>query len=337
MKTCLHTAIIGTGLACKHLMLPALLQLPRLFKVVALCNPHLERAREVAQAAQIEPEFFDDVETMFNRVSLDAAVVTVPISASAPVSQTALRHKVSVLQLKPAAADSDSASASIQMAQANSAVFMVGENYRYHAEYKQMRTFVEQGVVGQPRFYHFNDLHLTRPGSRWFTSWRMEDLASGGYLVDGGVHAIAALRQVINNPIHTVQALSTSIASEFSSRLDNLLLLNLTFSDGFLGQAMLSNAAVEQETRRHKVFGDDGTIALLIKERRIELWPAHGDPQELYSAPPHDDDYLLMFNDFYQYAVNNVVPTSTAEDALVDLQVIEAALKSAHSGLPVSL
>jgi predicted dehydrogenase len=274
---------------------------------------------------------------MFDQASLDAVVVMTPISALAPVSQAALRCKIPVLQFKPAAADSASASESIRLAQANNVVFMVGENYRYHREYKQMRAFVEQGVLGQPRFYHFNDLHLTGSGSKWFTTWRKEDLASGGYLVDGGVHAVASIRQISGSPIRIVQALSASIASEFSNRLDNLLLLNLTFADGFIGQAMLSNAVVEQETRRHKIFGDQGTLALLIKERRIEFWPAHGEPCVLFTAAPHDDDYLLMFNDFYRYVVDGITPASTAEDALIDLQVIEAGLRSARLGMPVTL
>lgn len=336
-KQRIRIGIIGTGLACQQLILPALLQLPDLFELISLCNPDLSKAQSVAQAGNLETQFFTDHQVMLDQADLDSVVVTVPISQLAAVSQSALRHKTSVLQLKPVAADTVAASISIQLAQENGVVFMVGENYRYHTEYQQMQTFVKQGLIGQPRFYHLNDLHLTNPNSRWFTSWRKEELTSGGYLVDGGVHAVAAVRQVIGSPIHTVQAISTSVASEFSNSLDNTLLMNLVFSDGFIGQVMLGNASVEQETRRHKVFGDQGTLALLVKERRIEIWTGHGESRALFTAAPHDDDYILMFNDFYQFLVSGKTPTSTTEAAFIDLKVIEAGLQSAHSGMPVSL
>ena len=74
-------------------------------------------------------------------------------------------------------------------------VWMVAENWRYEEAFERAAALVHDGAIGQVLTVHFTYFVNMRPGNKYYAStWRRSGQFQGGFLLDGGVHFVAAMR-----------------------------------------------------------------------------------------------------------------------------------------------
>lgn len=331
--------VIGTGLVFKHFHLPVLQNMQDCFEIIALCNRTETKAEKIAKEIPGSPKIFKRHLDLLKDTNIDTVLVTVPIYKTNEIVIDSLNHGKNVIQEKPISDDIGSAEVSIKLAKERKLRLMVGENFRYKPEFSQINSLMKEGLIGNPKIYRLNDLHYTYPGGIWSqTNWRKEGKHKGGYLLDGGSHIIAGMRETVKSEVKTVHGLTSSFNPSLLSNQSDALLLHLVFENGMIGEMALGYGAVDREARLPKVYGDKGTLVLRASKKIIEFWPIDKDAEPTaISVTETDDDFTLQWKDFYQSLCNRTAPYSTAEDALIDLRILFAGIDSANSGKVVKL
>jgi len=326
---------IGPGLAFQGLHVPIFKAYPEQFEVVGVCGRTIERASEAAhqvgQALGYQPEVFASALALLDRPGIDAVDVAVPIHLTAGYVRQALLAGKHVFAEKPVAASVEEGLELVHLAQQQGRVLFIGENFRYQSRFEQAHALVERGLVGEPILYLLNDLHDTDPNSSYpARSWRRAGAHHGGYLVDGGVHTVAGMRSMTRRRITRLSALSASFHPEWLSQQDDTLLINLSFSDGLVGQLNLGYGVVERESRQARLYGREGT--LVLRSTGIEIWRRSQDqPAESIPLEDNGPGFREEWLDFYAMLVDSRPWQDTALESLRDLQVVLLGMQAART------
>ena len=329
----IRIGVIGTGLVFKHNHLPLLKQMSEKFKIVSLCNPHAEKAQQIAKENALDVSIYTDHIKMLKQVDMDAVLVSVPIPLLSSITNDALLAGKHVFQEKPISVNVKSGAQSIELAKKKKVTLMIGENFRYRPEFSQIHQIVKSGLIGVPKVYRLNDMHYTYPGGQWSqTPWRIIGKHDGGYLIDGGSHIIAGMRETVKSKVVMIHGLTTSFNPKLLSNQEDTLLLNLVFENGLIGQIALGYGAIDHDARKPKVYGTDGTLILDAGKKLIEFYPVAKSAQVQAFPLQTADDFMLQWVDFYNAVTSRAKIYSTPEDALVDLMILDAGRKSAKTG-----
>jgi predicted dehydrogenase len=330
--TKVRLGVIGVGLAFRELHLPVLVSKTSGFEIVALTSRSVESARRVAAdlkvATGIEPAVFASYQELLASGICEAVDIAVPIALTAQVVRAALEAGCHVFAEKPLADTVAECRSLIAMARSRAVTLMVGENFRYQPRFRQCRRLVSQGVIGRPILYRLNDMHYTALDSKYAsTSWRLEGQHRGGYLVDGGTHIVAGMRVMVDSPVTEVHGLSACLNPALSNGQPDTLLLQIRFENGVIGQMTLGYSGTDRESRKPKIYGDAGTLVLFSDH--IEAWMSTGEVRTIpLESTGHG--FEEEWADFHAAITKGASPAGTAEEALLDLAVIEAGLTAAQ-------
>jgi len=144
MKPKLRVAVAGAGFA-SGLHLSGWKRLQNA-EVVAICDPSEDKARARAQEFGVR-EVFSDCETMLATVAPDAIDIVAPMAAHVPLCHLAAQRGVHILCQKPLA---PSAAEAVALARAleGRVRLMVHENWRFRAQYRQVKRWLDAGELG---------------------------------------------------------------------------------------------------------------------------------------------------------------------------------------------
>lgn len=309
------------------------------FEIVALSSRSVESARraaaELKAATGAVPAVFASYQELLASGMCEAVDIAVPIALTAEIARAAIDAGCHVFAEKPLADTVAEFRNLIGMARSRAVTLMVGENFRYQARFRQCRRLVNQGVIGRPIVYRLNDMHYTALDSKYAsTSWRRQGQHRGGYLVDGGTHIVAGMRVMVGSPVTEVHGLSACLNPALSNGQPDTLLLQLRFENGVVGQLTLGYSGIDRESRKPKIYGDAGTLVLFSDH--IEAWMPTGEVRTM----PLDSmghGFEEEWADFHAAVTERAEPAGTAEEALLDLAVIEAGLAAAQQRRSVPL
>ena len=165
--------------------------------VVAVADPHLERAVAFAERHDVE-HVFDDAAALLALDAVDAVYIGVPNHLHASLARAALEAGKHTLLDKPFALSGAEAREVIAVAEASGLSFMLGMNQRFSREVQTARALVADGALGD--VYHVKAYWRRRAGipriGSWFTH---RSQAGGGSLLDIGVHMLDAALFVLDD------------------------------------------------------------------------------------------------------------------------------------------
>jgi predicted dehydrogenase len=328
----IRLGIIGTGIAARVLHWPALEKLRDQFEIVALANRTLSKAADFAEAIGTRPRITSDYREMLSWPEVEAVDIAVPIVMSAMVAKEALQAGKHVIVEKPIAATVAAARSVVAEARRHpNLVLLVAENVRYESRLRVAQRFLEEGRIGHVVMIHTDVLAPLDPASDIAgRPWRMYPEHLGGYLSDGGVHRTAALHMLAGR-VSLVQGLVTSF--DRNRHPTDTLLANLLFTSGVVGHLTYSVGAHGSEPAPVRVYGSRGSLTAHYD--RIVLATSEGEEET--SVPPSPTGFELEFADFYRSITEGRAPEASPQDALDDLEVIDAVLRSAHKGQVIRL
>lgn len=335
-----NVGFIGGGLAMRDLHVPALRSLGLIERVTRVATSNCESARAAAEWLHTQGAdqcMACDVDEVLADPNVAMVLIAVPIEFSEAIARRVLEAGKPALVEKPIATTTAAAVDLLQLARRNDVPLLAGENFRFKPEFARMRALASQGVVGQVKILYWNDLHFTPDSGKYAqTSWRIAGRHRGGYLIDGGTHIVAGLRQMTGAAVTSVHALATA-SQDYLSQQEDTLLMNLAFDDGTIGHLALGYGVYDPDARRPKLCGDTGTLALL--DDGIYLVDTEGSrkvaAREGGAGFVEEWQLLQQAVEGDGEAVRRTFAMTL--ESIKDLQLIECALLSSKSGQRVDL
>ena len=313
--------IIGTGLAARKLHWPALKKLPAKFKIAAVCNHTEQKARSFARLVGGVPYVLDYHELLDNR-QIEAVDIVLPIELNHIVTCAALEAGKHVIVEKPLAYNLIEARKMLSFPEIYpDQVMMVAENFRYKPSLLRIAEIINLGKIGVPYSVLWNNLFMvdeTNPYAK--TRWRIEHKHPGGFITDGGVHNIAAIRDLFGD-ISWGQALTNRINPAIGE-IDSFSFQFKTVQNvtGVLNIFLSANG---QSENRLIILGTTGS--LVSEGNKITLMRSGHDDRE--EAIEDDGGYQGEFADFHAAIRDGGKPISTFAEAYKDLETILTVIK----------
>ncbi|KAI9105521.1 hypothetical protein DFS34DRAFT_15811 [Phlyctochytrium arcticum] len=381
----IQVAIIGAGIFAKECHLPTILNFPEQYHLKAIYSRSQKSAQELADLIPSTythgtPAVYHDVpesterslDALLTRKDIEAVTVCLPIAMQPAVVGRALKAGKHVLSEKPVSATVADGYQAIKQHQetCSKLIWNVAENWRCEDAVDYAATLCRDLGHGAVRTFALTCLREQREENKYVqTGWRTGkgSTVPGGFLLDGGVHWVAALRAVIGvgdgeKPGWTIDRVNAfgNLWQEYCAPMDSLnaiAQLTRTGSDIELhqrpnGTITINFASSGQPSETTlKVICETGTVHLTQQvdpsSRHFRVWftsvggavsaektfPYKGVENEFKvfgqsirtRKPKHVSEIAsYLSNATGQYGQLNAL------EALVDVAVIEACLKSAE-------
>ncbi|KAJ4479354.1 hypothetical protein J3R30DRAFT_3477681 [Lentinula aciculospora] len=208
-------AILGAGLFVGEAYLPALATLGSISPSLKAVYSRSEKSSsETAQNATrilglpSSPDIYFDgdhpnnLDGLLRRPDIAAVIIALPITIQPNIVMKCLLAGKHVLSEKPVAPDVARGLKLLRDAepicQQGGLVWRVAENFETEPVYRAAGEAVRSGKIGNVLFFKASVVNYIDKTSKWYkTPWRTVPDYQGGFLLDGGVHTIAALRTIL--------------------------------------------------------------------------------------------------------------------------------------------
>ncbi|KAL5686606.1 hypothetical protein EMGR_002649 [Emarellia grisea] len=327
-------AIIGSGIFAREEHLPAV-QAAKDFQLKAVYSRSLKSAQDLASGTTGVDLYSEDsgpgkgYADLLARDDIAAVVIALPILVQPDFIRKALTAGKHVLSEKPIAKDIATARDLVQWYHANidtrKTLWAVAENFRYMTKF--LRTAEEVQKLGRVKNFRVNFHALVSTDSKYFSKlYRLRSTSHdylGGFILDGGVHVVAALRLILgsNDPVATISAQSC-LQQQHLPPLDTVNAVMKTKS-GATGVLSLSFGSAFDDS----VFEFDcegGVVALNSDTLTIK-----GESNELAFDGRGVSREVAVFATTIASG-GSVDKRQSPEEALADLEIMEKMLTSAR-------
>lgn len=327
----IRLAILGSGIFARDAHLPALKMLSDTYEVVALYSRNHETATALAATLPGQVATYTDLTPLLARTDIEAVDIILPISTQPSVIEAALRAGKHVISEKPVAPDVASGRQLIETARAITAktgkVWMVAENYRYEPAFQRAGEAVRGGAIGRPIQFSWSTSAAVDPQNKYYhTAWRRDNSFPGGFLLDGGVHNIAAMRTIMGE-VASVSAFVTRHREDLPPA--DTLSATFRFESGAFGVWTMTFAAASPWETPIQVLGNGG--ALRVSFGQLDLISEDRTITQTFSVNNVQEE-LAHFGE----VIGGQTMHSTPAQALQDVAVIHAILESARTGRAVT-
>jgi scyllo-inositol 2-dehydrogenase (NADP+) len=346
----IRVGLVGFGLGGAVFHAPLIEATPglSLTQVVTSDPGRVARARERYPSARVVP----DVETLLTSADeLDLVVVTTPNRSHVPIALGAVEAGLHVVMDKPIAPSSADARRLATAAADRGVLLSVFQNRRWDGDFLTVRRLLDEGALG-------GIVRFESRFERWDPAldggWRELGAPEegGGMLLDLGSHLVDQAIRLFGPP--------TSVYAEVERRRPGAE----ADDDGFV--ALVHPAGVRSHLwmslvvgalgPRFRVLGLEGAFekhGLDPQEQQLQAGMVPGDegygiePRERWgeivrgaereAVPTERGDYPRYYADLAEAISRGAPPPVPVEDAILGLEVLEAARRSAESGTVVLL
>jgi predicted dehydrogenase len=197
----LRVGLIGSGFIAKQKHLPAWKKIEKIAQVVALCDPNVAQAEELARAHRI-PKVYKDFQQMLKVERLDAVDICSPPRTHAELAIRSLQAGAHTLIEKPMAINTEECDRIVAAARGSGRKICIAHSDLFYPSFLKAREMVKAGTIGQFR------------GMRIFLSTPVDYITSkpdhwahklpGGVIGETGPHVIYMTLAFIN-PIRAVR------------------------------------------------------------------------------------------------------------------------------------
>jgi predicted dehydrogenase len=231
----LRLGLIGTGIAAERLYLPRLKRLGGHLRLVACSNRTRAKADAFARLAEV-PLVLDTADDLLAQPAVEAVLISLPIELQPAMVLKALKAGKHVISEKPVAGSLAQGRDLLRRAQPylrKGLRWMVGENFHFWPQGLQLKSWLEQGRLGDVRLVEVRQLGLTDEKVPYFhTAWRTQPKFVGGFVTDAGVHLAHVVRNCFGLPIEIKR-----LKAQFNPSLSpvDTVVAAMSFPGGILG------------------------------------------------------------------------------------------------------
>jgi predicted dehydrogenase len=316
--------IISTANIGVKKVIPAM-QAGKYCEVTALASRDYAKGQEVADSLGI-PKVYGSYEELLNDPEIEAIYNPLPNHLHVSWSIKALEAGKHVLCEKPIGLSAEEGQQLVSAAKQHPHLkVMEAFMYRHHPQWQLARRLVQEGKIGELKTVQsFFSYYLADPNN-------VRNVAEygGGGLMDIGCYPISLSRFIFDAEPEQVSG-SMTYHPEFKT--DVLASAILDFGGGKAATFTCSTQLAPYQ--RVNIFGTKGRIELEIpfnapNDRPCKVWHQQGgDTQEILLEVC--DQYTIQGDLFAQAILNNTPVPTPIEDAVANMRVIEALIKSAN-------
>jgi len=294
--------------------------------VLAIASRNLEKAQAAARQLGI-PKAYGAYEELLADPHIDAVYIPLPNHLHVPWSIKALDAGKHVLCEKPIGLTAAQAQELLNAAQKRPQLkVMEAFMYRHHPQWQRARQLVVEGKIGDLRtIQSFFSYYKTDPDNI-----RNRAETGGGGLMDIGCYAISVARLLFGAEPQRVLGM---MEYDPHLKIDRLTSGILDFGSG---TSTFTCSTQLTPYQRVNILGTEGRIEIEIpfnapSDRPCKLWHQHGTETDEIVLDVCDQ-YTIQAELFSLAVLNNTDVPTPLKDAVANMQVIEAVIRSAKSG-----
>ncbi|MCG7380433.1 Gfo/Idh/MocA family oxidoreductase [Paenibacillus sp. ACRSA] len=328
----LRWGILGSASIAVRSVIPGLQQ-SELNVVTAIASRDEEKAKQTADQLGID-QAYGSYEALLADDSIDAVYIPLPNHLHREWTIRAAEAGKHILCEKPLALTAKEAEEMVQACADAKVQLAEALMYRHHPRYDQIKEIIASGEIGTVRGIH-STFSFNNSGSAGNVRFKRE--WGGGALYDIGCYSISAARLILGQ-----EPTAATVIGMFSPEHDHVDMMasGLLEFDGQVGVTFDSSMwAAFRNTL--EVLGSDG---------RIEVPSAYisnpdagsnfyvtsgGDRREV--VVPQVNHYSLQGDDMARAVLHGEAMRFAPEDAVANMKVLEACLRSAEEHTRITL
>lgn len=327
-KKKIRYAVVGAGNIAQVAVLPAFAHAKDNSELAAIVSGDPQKRTQLAEKYDLAlTGSYDDLERILKEGQIDAVYIATPNALHKQVALRAASAGVHVLCEKPLAPTVRECE-EIAEACANAKLKLMIA-YRLHFEEGTLKAIalVKSGRIGEPRLFESVFGHTVRPGDIRTRA----DLA-GGAMFDLGVYCVNAARNLFQE-----EPLSVYASSQMKEGTDDTTTALLHFPHGRIAQFTVSNSIAGVSS--YRVVGTEGDLRVEPAYEYTDKIEHHLTIEGKITSTSFSkrDQFAPELEYFSRCILENREPEPDAEEAIDDIRVIEAILKSAETAAPVAL
>ncbi|MFO8037580.1 MAG: Gfo/Idh/MocA family oxidoreductase [Anaerolineales bacterium] len=305
-------------------------------EVIAVCD--LDYMKAEAQAKKFEiPNAYKDFKELLQNEELDFVdIATRPSSHLCLVTQAA-QHGIHVICQKPLTNSMPEAQAMTETCQKAGVTFMINENLRWQAWFRQMKKVIEWGEIGTPLYARFD--------SRWRSTLPSPNFEGQEYfgrmkhliVYEMGVHYFDTCRYLFGEA-DQVYAVIRRISPEIDG--DDFALITCQFGELTCSIDMDWFSVVEPQGNvahgRVRVEGDKGTMILGV-DGKLRLYKENESREWVYDRGVVANSFVDAQRHFVQSIIQEEEPETSGEETIKTLDILMAAYLSGKENRVVQL
>ena len=325
-------AVIGLGHIAQSAVLPAFMHAKN-SKMVALVSGDAEKRAKLARKYRCDAYDVRDLNDVLDRPDVDAVYIAEPNDKHVDFAVRCAKEGVHVLCEKPLAVSEEECRRMIDACRDAGVKLMTA--YRLHFEESNLEAvrLIEQGRIGEPRFFTSTFAYQVRPGNIRTSADR-----GGGAIWDLGPYCINAARYLFRaDPIEVFALRMDRRDDERFAEVHEGMAVLLKFAGGRVAQFTVSFGSYEQD--HYRMVGTKGHIDLQDgyeysgpRELRLSV----GGKERVRKFKPADQ-FAPELIAFSKAILDDAPVEPDGEEGLRDVRIVVAALKSARENRPLTL
>jgi len=118
-------------------------------KLMAICDPDLQKCRTMAEKFDI-PGVYSDAEELLANESLDFVDIISAVDSHLPLAKMAAARGLHVVCQKPMAPSLNGCAEMVKACKENGVMLLVNENFRWQLPIRRVKELLDSGIIGQP-------------------------------------------------------------------------------------------------------------------------------------------------------------------------------------------
>lgn len=328
MSQKLRWGIMGCAGIAKGSVIPGIQQ-SATGEVTAIASRDESKAKETAEKMNI-PKAYGSYEALLADNSIDAVYIPLPNHLHMEWTIRAAEAGKHVLCEKPIALNAQEAGKMVDVCDKAGVKLAEAFMYRYHPRYDRIKDIIKSGEIGDIRGIH-GTFTFNNAGDR--NNVRYKQFMGGGSIYDVGCYPLSAARLILGTEPEaaTVQAFLSPEHDYVDMMASGLV--------EFPGNVGLTFDCAMWAAFRNtlEILGTDGRIEIpeaFLGKPNFFVITKEGRREE---EQPQLNPYSLQADEFADSIMNNKPLRFQPTDAVNNMRVIDACLKSARERIRVTL
>ena len=277
--------------------------------------------------------YFGDTESAAKDPRVNAMYFITPHNVHLENVALAARFKKDILLEKPIARNLDEGKQIAEIVRNSDVKCMIAENNRFNPTILKAKQLISSGVIGDMRILHINWVNREIEFFKEWT-WRNSlEKCGGGRFIDGGIHCVDLLVNMIGLP-STVFALS-SISSISELEGEDSITLLCKNSSGVIGLINYCDASPTGNRKTSaKIQGTTGELKFKLGDPNFVISRLDED-EVIYSNP--EQGITETFEEFLKCSREGKKVEMDCEQGLNDLAIVMAAYESSKTSTAVNM
>jgi predicted dehydrogenase len=330
--------IVGTGLQFRRRI--EAINESKDDQVVLVAGLNQESLDTIAKKYNVETTL--ETDALFFNKEIEAIIVCTPPSSHLHYMILALRHKKKILVEKPISQTSQELIAlQEEFGDCVNKYIRCGFNHRFHPAIQQMRSFLNQGAIGNPIFARA--VYGICARDDYFKEWRANPkFAAGGQFIEQGSHLIDLFNWLIGTPTG-IYCRTTNLIFENQSLEDGGMAI-LSFESGMTAQ-MHTTLGQWHNKFEFEIFGDSGFLRVeglgntygtekLMYGKRDQSAPFSQEVFEFRGSDKSWRDEWESFKLSFEVSGQDI---ASFKDGLLAMQIAEAGYRANQTSTEVRI